>query len=206
MVVSRAWARLVRGERRERVARLVVLPAVVVSALLAGCGGTATPAGGAASTDSARTTSSTTPAGTAPSTTSAAPADTGSQSPTATASPSSTRAPATSVAARWPKTVGEPQQGDPVWAVYLAVGHSATDAAVEQAVRAAAGVGYQAVVSDIACDDGAMQALGLDEYDYWSGATLYFATRADATTFAASYTAQVAKPKGLAKVNLGCLD
>jgi hypothetical protein len=93
-----------------------------------------------------------------------------------------------------------------VWAVYLAVGHSATDAPVEKALRDASRVGYQAVVGDIACDGGAMEALGLDQYDYWSGATLYFATEADARGFAAAYTAKVAAPKGVAWVTVGCLD
>ena len=70
----------------------------------------------------------------------------------------------------------------------------------------AAAVGYQAVVGDLACDDGATQALGLDEYDYWSAATLYFATEPQARGFAAAYTAAAAAPKGLTKVNVGCLD
>lgn len=73
-------------------------------------------------------------------------------------------------------------------------------------MQSAAAVGYQAVVGDIACDDGATGALGLNPYDYWSGAALYFATKADAQAFVASWTATVAKPKGVARVNLGCLD
>ncbi len=93
-----------------------------------------------------------------------------------------------------------------MWGVYLAIGHSATDAPVEKAVREASTVGYQAVVGDIACDGGAMEALGLDQYDYWSGATLYFATEADARGFAAAYTRSVSAPKGVAKVTVGCLD
>jgi hypothetical protein len=90
--------------------------------------------------------------------------------------------------------------------VYLAVGHKSADPAIERAVRQAAGVGYAAVVGDIACDGGAMEALKLDQFDYWTGATLYFRTQADARTFAASYTAEVARPKGVAKVKVGCLD
>ncbi|GAA4353382.1 hypothetical protein GCM10023145_19900 [Angustibacter luteus] len=93
-----------------------------------------------------------------------------------------------------------------MWGVYLAVGHSASDPAVERAQKDAASVGYQAVVGDVACDQGAMEALKLDEYDYWSAATLYFATQQQATTFAAAYTAKVGAPKGVAKVNVGCLD
>jgi hypothetical protein len=86
------------------------------------------------------------------------------------------------------------------------VGHKSDDPAIEKAMHQAAGVGYSAVVGDIACDGGAMEALKLDQFDYWTGATLYFRTQADARTFAASYTAEVAKPKGVAKVKVGCLD
>lgn len=107
---------------------------------------------------------------------------------------------------RWPKVLGEPQQGDAVWGVYLAVANSSSDPGIDAAVRGAASVGYQAVIGDIACDAGAQQALGLAQYDYWSGATLYFATEGDARAFAAAYTTQVAAPKGVAKVKVGCLD
>ncbi len=93
-----------------------------------------------------------------------------------------------------------------MWGVYLAIARSTTDAALAKATQRAAAVGYQAVVGDIACDDGATSALGLSQYDYWSGAALYFATEQDARAFAASWTATVAKPEGVAKVNLGCLD
>jgi len=78
--------------------------------------------------------------------------------------------------------------------------------AVERAVRQAAGVGYSAVVGDIACDGGAMEALKLDQFNYWTGAALYFGSEADARTFAASYTRAVARPKGLLRVKVGCLD
>ncbi len=155
----------------------------------------ATPAGTPSVTPSAPTPTPTATS-TASATPTASPSDTASGTPSATAS----------VAARWPRPLGEPQQGDPVWGVYLAVGHSARDAVIDKAVRSAAKVGYQAVVGDIACDAGAIAALGLDEYDYWSGATVYFATSGDAKAFAASYTAAVAAPKAVAKINVGCLD
>ena len=73
-------------------------------------------------------------------------------------------------------------------------------------IKSAAKVGYQAVVGDLACDTGSMEALGLDEYDYWSGATLYFATEKDARTFTTAYTAKAGAPKGVVKVKVGCLD
>lgn len=93
-----------------------------------------------------------------------------------------------------------------MWAVYLAVGHSSADPGLERAQQKAASVGYTAVLGDLACDQGAIEALGLDQFDFWAAATLYFATRAGAHTFVASYTADVAKVVGSAEVTLGCLD
>lgn len=107
---------------------------------------------------------------------------------------------------RWPRPLGQPGQGDTVWAVYLAVGHSSGDRHIAAAVRQAAGVNYQAVVGDLACDHGGTEALRLDEYDYWTAATVYFASRSDAQAFEASYRARVARPLGVAKIGLGCLD
>lgn len=205
-----------RGNRgAASLATAVLLPLAVV----AGCGGAPATAGGdtaAVSTQPSTqpsptfaapeptppttqpTTPPTTPLTTPPTATAVAPSPSSTAAGTASATPS--------VAPRWAKALGEPQQGDPVWGVYLAIGHSATDAPVEQAVRDAGRVGYQAVVGDIACDGGAMEALGLDQYDYWSGATLYFASEADARGFAAAYTRSVAAPQAVAQVTVGCLD
>jgi hypothetical protein len=172
----------------------------LLTVLLAGCGlgqPAAAPHGG----DVAAAGESTATAPSAPT-----PKPTATRSPIASATPTKPPTASPTVAPSWPKALGEPSQGDPVWAVYLAIGHSASDAALERAVAQAATVGYQAVLGDLACDDGATQALGLDEYDYWSGATLYFATEQQARGFAAAYTAKVAAPKGLTKVNVGCLD
>ncbi|MGN6613230.1 MAG: hypothetical protein ACTHLJ_15785 [Angustibacter sp.] len=200
-----------RGNRgAASLATAVLLPLVVVT----GCGGATPTAGGdtaAVSTQPSAEPSTPSTPSTQPSSTVAAPEATTQPTPTTVAPSASPTATTTasataSVAPRWAKALGEPQQGDPVWGVYLAVGHSATDAPVEKAVRDASRVGYQAVVGDIACDGGAMDALGLDQYDYWSGATLYFATEADARGFAAAYTRSVAAPKGVAKVTVGCLD
>jgi hypothetical protein len=189
---------------------VLVAPLLAVLALGACSGGaeradapgTASPTAGVTPTAGApapASTDPTSPAGTATdSTAPASPPATG----TATAAPTA----AASVRPSWPKALGEPQQGDPVWAVYLGVGHGASDPAVEDAVQAAASVGYQAVVGDIACDGGATRALGLDEYDYWSGATVYFATEKQARGFAAAYTRDVQAPRAVAQVAVGCLD
>ena len=180
----------------------VLVPLAVVSA----CGGSTGPAASASSDRAAVSTTTTaeapTPSTPATETPSATPTATASATATATATVTAT----STAAPRWAKALGEPQQGDPVWGVYLAVGHSATDAEVEAAVRDAAKVGYQAVVGDIACDGGAMDALKLDQYDYWSGATLYFSTEDDARGFAAAYTRAGHQPVGVAHVTVGCLD
>ena len=123
--------------------------------------------------------------------------------PTATASSGSVP---TSAPTRWPRALGEPGQGDPVWAVYLALAHAGDDPAIDAAVRKASGAGYTAVQGDLACDQGAIEALGLDQYDYWSAATVYFANRKDAADFVASYQAEVGEVAGSAQVNVGCLD
>lgn len=186
-------------------ATAVLLPLVLVT----GCAGSTRAAGGetAAVSTEPSAAASATPAAPEDTATPSAPAsapETPSVTPSAT--PTATASVTPSVAPRWAKALGEPQQGDPVWGVYLAIGHSATDPVVDTAVRQASRVGYRAVVGDIACDGGAMEALGLDQYDYWSGATLYFATEADARGFAAAYARAVTAPKGVAHVTVGCLD
>ena len=213
-----------RSGRRRGGATVLAVTAALTSALAACSAGdsvqvraTGTPPSSPAAT-STSATPATTSAATTPST--SATATTSGSSVTATSATTSTPTPSTSAtttagsttttttaaATRWPKALGEPQQGQPAWGVYLAVGHASDDAEIEEAVRQAAQVGYSAVVGDIACDGGAMEALKLDEFDYWTGATLYFRTQAEARTFAASYTAEVAKPKGVVKVKVGCLD
>ncbi|MGL5859454.1 MAG: hypothetical protein ACRC35_13805 [Angustibacter sp.] len=86
------------------------------------------------------------------------------------------------------------------------MGHSSSEGALQDAVAGAAAVGYQAVVGDLACDRGAIEALGVDPYDYWAAATVYFDAEAKARSFAAAYQRDVAAPRGVAKVTLGCLD
>lgn len=202
------------GARRAAPRLRVLLVAMLLPAL-AGCGGSAAPqTAPAASTTTASapeatvtaeattdeptdaaTTPTDTPSATTPTVTSSAPTATASGGPVPTAGPT-----------RWPRALGEPGQGDPVWAVYLALAHSGDDPAIDAAVRKASGAGYTAVQGDLACDQGAIEALGLDQYDYWSAATVYFASRQDSADFVASYQAKVGKVAGAARVNVGCLD
>jgi cytoskeletal protein RodZ len=183
---------------------VAVLSLLAAAALLGGCDTGSSPAAAAEPSTTSHAVSpdpapSTSPTGSSDATN---PVD---GTPTASASPTAS-ATATAKTGAWPKALGEPQQGDPVWAVYLAVGHSVSDPALDAAQQGAASVGYQAVLGDLACDGGATQALGLDEYDYWSAAALYFGTQAQARTFASSYAVKVGQPRGVAKVSVGCLD
>ncbi len=208
------------GTTRFAVTRAAPRHVVLVTALalpaLAACSSVATPqAAPAASTTSATPSDATTTDTTEPETTAAEPTEatttpsraTSSAVPTTTPTAIASGEPApTSGPTRWPKALGEPGQGDPVWAVYLALAHAGDDPAIDAAVRKASGAGYTAVQGDLACDQGAVEALGLDQYDYWSAATVYFANRTDAADFVASYQSKVGKVAGSAQVNVGCLD
>ncbi|HEX8498301.1 MAG TPA: hypothetical protein VF661_13975 [Actinomycetales bacterium] len=208
-----------------------LVPLLLAVTLLGGCSGSTDPVVSAtdATVPAPTVSSPTTPAATddtgttpaAPSSTTpttAAPTPTSATTTTA-ATPSTTRTtapparPTTSATevegppgASWPKALGEPRQGDPVWAVYLVTAGSSSDPAIEGSVQQAASVGYQAVVGDLACDQGAVEALGLDPYDLWSAATVYFPTERDANDFVASYRAEVGDVAGYTRVTLGCLD
>lgn len=189
--------------------RLSVLLAALTLPALAACSSIATPQ----TAPAASTASATVPGATTADTTSAGPTEAATTPSEATSSAVPTTAPTptasggpTSGATRWPKALGEPGHGDPVWAVYLALAHTGDDPAIDAAVRKASGAGYTAVQGDIACDQGAIEALGLDQYDYWSAATVYFANRKDAADFVASYQAEVGTVAGSAQVNVGCLD
>jgi hypothetical protein len=169
--------------------------ALVTATLLAGCSGGDDPSRAASST--------TTPPAATTSTQPVTPTTTPPAPTTSTATPTSTPKPTKT---RWPKALGEPQQGDSAWAVYLAVAHSSSDPALEDAQGQAANVGYGAVIGDLACDRGSMKALDLDQHDYWVGAVLYFKSRTDAEDFANSYLVSGGTVVGVAKIGLGCLD
>ena len=193
----------------------LVTAAVAVTLGLGACAGSAPTAAAPASTTASSITTpttSTTSATTAPtidpteSPTSQPPRPSVSVTTPTTPDPTSVTAVPSAAATRWPKALGEPAQGDPVWAVYLAIGHARTDPALETALQQAAAVGYEGVQVDLACDQGATEALGLDQFDYWSAVAVYLATEHDATDFVASYQAKVAEVAGVTRVNVGCLD
>lgn len=167
--------------------------ALLTASLLSGCGGD-------------DPSSASTPVTTVPAATSTSATTPSATTPTQTASPTTTDTPEPTTT-RWPKALGEPQ-GDSAWAVYLAVAHSSSDPALKAAQDdvAKAGPGYGAVIGDLACDRGSIEALGLDKHDYWTGAVLYFSSKKDAEDFATSYLVQGGTVIGTAKIGLGCLD
>jgi hypothetical protein len=177
------------GEARAAAGWTSVLLAVVVMSGCSGGDGTSTTGSTATVPAATQTASTTTATPTTPAATTSSPTTT----PTATAT-------------RWPKALGEPHDGESAWAVYLAVAHSSSDPAMQAAQEEAAKVGYGAVIGDLACDRGSIEALGLDEHDYWTGAVLYFKTKTDATDFANSYLVSGGTVIGTAKIGLGCLD
>lgn len=189
-----------RGARRSGVF-VGCAAAVVALSLLSGCSSD-DPSDAVASTgptvsiseppSTATTTSATSPASPSTSVTSVT-------TPTPSATPKVTKT-------RWPQALGEPQHGDSAWAVYLAVAHSSSDAGLQAAQDQAAQFGYGPIIGDLACDHGAIEALGLDPHDYWTGAVLYFGNEQDARDFARSYLASGGTVIGSAKIGLGCLD
>lgn len=93
-----------------------------------------------------------------------------------------------------------PTHGGVVWGLYLAVGPTLDDADMEGAVRQAEELGYTPSSGDLACDDGAADALGVDVSS--SGVAVYFATREDAEAATQFFDAWV----GIARVTTYCLD
>jgi hypothetical protein len=93
-----------------------------------------------------------------------------------------------------------PTHGGVVWGLYLAVGPSLDDPDMEAATRQAEALGYTPSGGDLACDDGATDALGVDAGS--SGVAVYFASERDAEAATQFFDAWV----GIARVRTYCLD
>lgn len=181
--------------------RRPLLVVLVAGALVASCGSSE---GGATTTAAAGTAAPTTTTTAAPTTTSVAPTTT---STTTTAAPTTTTAaPTTTTEVPLPETIIPTHGGDAV-AVYLGIiaeSDSSGDLNADFAdvIAAAADLGYDAGVSDLACDVGAREGLGLED-GYYYAVGLYFATVEDANAFAAAYSGDIV---GIAEVQTLCLD
>ena len=100
-----------------------------------------------------------------------------------------------------------PTHGGDAVGVYLGVvlQDEATDgmpAEFQDAIDAAKTLGYFAGYSDLACDQGAQEGLGLAE-GFYNGVSVLFATVEDANTFAAEYPGDIV---GIVEVTTFCLD
>lgn len=96
------------------------------------------------------------------------------------------------------------EHGGTYWAVYFGVGEEGS-AELEAAVDFARQLGIDAGSGELACDQGAAEALGVPER--WHGVGVYFATRDDAERFyieSGLADHEVAPP--IAKVTTFCLD
>ena len=94
------------------------------------------------------------------------------------------------------------RQGEDVWAVYLGTFASEQEAPVEPFAQAQR-VGYEPGVSQVACDGGAAQALGVDEGAGLLAVSLLFRTEADARAAATA----LGEPRPVvAPVTAFCLD
>lgn len=178
----------------------------VAGVLAASCGSSE---GGATTTAAASTAAPTT----AMAVTTTAAATTTTAAPSTTATTTTTAAPATTTAApttttsvALPETIIPTHGGDAV-AVYLGIiaesdSSGNLNADFADVIAAAADLGYDAGVSDLGCDVGAREGLGLDD-GYYYAVGLYFATVEDANGFAAAYPGDIV---GIAEVQTLCLD
>lgn len=149
--------------------------------------------------------------GTGPTSPAATPTTPTATSPTAEPA-ATTPLPTTSAAPTFPPAAEAVQQGDVVWAVYLAVARVGDDGRpddpagdLDRARRQAAAAGYEGAIGggQVECDRGAREALRLDPgRDYYT-VSIFFATRADAEQFVAAYEPGVV---GTAEITAYCLD
>lgn len=181
----RRWGRYGRSMS----CRLTAVLALAVCVALSGCSGEAAGDDVAASSASSTAAATATVATTTGAATTAVPAVT-------------PAAPVTTVAAAWPpEAVAE--HGRQYWAVYLEVARSGTEQAELQAALASAqSVGYGAGIGG-PCEDGAVEALGLDPGTSYEAVSVFFDTESDAQSFVDLYQPGVV---GTAFVTAYCLD
>jgi hypothetical protein len=104
-------------------------------------------------------------------------------------------------AARIPDPV-EPVHGGTYWAVYVWLGASGDPEADDVTARLRTEFGIEAFAGELACDDGAAQAIGTDAPH---GIAVYFETEADARDFVRS-AGTLAQGAPIAQVTTYCLD
>lgn len=112
--------------------------------------------------------------------------------------------PSTSPTPAWPTEV-QPEHGGTYWGAYLAVGDAPDDPEMRTAFRGAQELGYTPSIGDIACDQDAATALGVDPGA--SRVAVYFDTRREAEIALENAAAALPlSPVGVARVTTYCLD
>jgi hypothetical protein len=149
-------------------------------------------------TTSTTTTTTTT---TTPETTTTEPPPTTTEPPPTTTEPPGSSVPGPS----WPPQVIQLSQGGTYWAAYLAVADRYDDPSFEQAAAPVRAIGYTNVGSggQLACDQDATTALGLDPEVDWYGTALYFPSEELAQRFVDLYEPEIV---GVAQVQTYCMD
>ena len=221
-VVARATARRRRARRAVRMSLAgVAAAAAVAMAFLLPSGGdddsTRTvddrPTTSATSTTSS--TSSTTPDPDAPpATTSTTARDTTTTTSTSVASTTPSTTATSSTIAEPPSLPAFPPEftglthGGNAWALYLAIAppgqYDAPELQAADAARAEAGYRSGGGFSDLACDQGAPEALGRDGSS--QAAAVYFQTQAQAQQAQDAFQARGHPVVGIVNVQTGCLD
>lgn len=99
-----------------------------------------------------------------------------------------------------------PEHGGTFWGLYLAAAPSTDDPEIARWTERMETIGYTPSVGDLACDDGAADALGIDPG--WSRVAIYFDTREEAETAAGTIeiSLELGTPIGVARVTTFCLD
>lgn len=92
-------------------------------------------------------------------------------------------------------------QGEIYFGVYFALADDPEDPSLEAAIRRLEQQGYAVGSGQLGCDQGAAEALGVEEDDF--GVGLYFKTRSDAQRFA---ELSDPPPLGSARVKIFCAD
>lgn len=129
------------------------LASIVLVSLLAACGG-----------------------GVSGTTTTTAPATT-----TTTVVTTTTLAATTTTLPEFPPARETLEHGGEAWSVILAASEHENDPAIAAAITAATDAGYDtAGPTDAGCDQGSLQALGIDDDDYYLIVSVYFDTEEDA--------------------------
>jgi endonuclease/exonuclease/phosphatase family metal-dependent hydrolase len=97
-----------------------------------------------------------------------------------------------------------PVAGTPAWGLYVAIADSFDAPEITAAEEAVEESGYQAGVADLACDQGAAQALGANPQS--STVAVYFASETDAALAARAFESRGQPVAGFANVTPFCLD